>query len=287
MYDAGARALYWVRKRALLTAVDLFCGAGGLSYGFALAGVRVGAAVDADPVAAQTYSFPAPRHARSCRRTSRSLTGARLAAVAGGPVDLVIGGPSCQGFSTHGKRDPDDPRNYLFTHFVRLVAEIRPPWVVMENVKGLLTYERGRYRAAIHDSFRRIGYRIDSQVLQAAEFGVPQFRQRLFFIATRTDSPVTFPTPTHCPPDRSSTLGLKPFLTVQDAIGDLASIGCEGESSKYAGPATNPFQRWARRRAPRHLTLHRARRVSDHAMSIITRVPEGRRHSSDSAVGTA
>ena len=250
------------------------CGAGGLSHGFELAGVRVGAAVDADPVAAQTYGLQNPTTPLFVEDV-HNLTGSRLTAAAGGRVDILIGGPSCQGFSTHGKRNADDPRNYLFKHFVRLVEEIGPPWVVMENVKGLLTYDRGRYREEIHDSFHRIGYQIDSRVLQAAEFGVPQFRQRLFFIATRTAEPIVFPTPTHCSPDKAAPLGLAPFVTVRDAIGDLAPLGCGGEATRYARRAFTSFQRWARKRAPRRLRLHRARRVSDHAMSIITRVPEG------------
>ena len=123
----------------------------------------------------------------------RQIKGKHIRRAAGGQVDLVIGGPSCQGYSTHGKRDQNDARNYLFREFVRIVKEIGPSWVVMENVKGLLTYDRGRYRDEIHASFQRIGYRIDSRVLKAVDFGVPQFRERLFFIATKTDLPITFP----------------------------------------------------------------------------------------------
>jgi DNA (cytosine-5)-methyltransferase 1 len=258
----------------MLTVVDLFCGAGGLSHGFEMAGFRIGAAIDADPVAAETYRLQHP-NVPFFIEDVREIPGKRLLDAAGGHVDLVIGGPSCQGFSTHGKRDPNDPRNYLFKEFVRLVREIRPSWVVMENVKGLLTYDRGRYRDEIHASFRRIGYRIESRVLRAVDFGVPQFRERLFFLATRTDLPITFPTPTHASPDVAPMLGLEPYVTVRDAIGDLDPIGDEGESFKYRSQAETAFQRYARRYTPKRLTLHRARRVSDLAMSIITKVPQG------------
>lgn len=257
----------------MLTVVDLFCGAGGLSYGFELAGFRVGAAIDSDPIAAATYRLQNPNTPFFVEDV-RQIKGKHLKDAAGGHVDLVIGGPSCQGFSTHGKRDANDPRNYLFKEFVRLVKEIGPSWVVMENVKGLLTYDHGRYRDEIHASFRRIGYRVESRVLRAVDFGVPQFRERLFFIATRTDLPITFPAPTHCSPESAPTLGLEPYVTVKDAIGDLNSIGEEGEG-EYGSPAETTFQRYARRHAPKHLTLHRARRVSDLAMSIISRVPQG------------
>ncbi len=258
----------------MIRVVDLFCGAGGLSLGFELAGCQVVAAVDSDPVASETYRLQNP-DIPLFTEDVRQIKGSQLVAAAGGAVDLVIGGPSCQGFSTHGKRDPNDPRNYLFKEFVRLVKEIGPSWVVMENVKGLLTYDRGRYRDEIHASFRRIGYRVESRVLRAVDFGVPQFRERLFFIATRTDLPISFPTPTHCPPENAPILGLHPYVTVEDAIGDLDQIGAEGEAVEYQSAPKTTFQRYARRHAPKRLTLHRARRVSDLAMSIIKKVPQG------------
>jgi DNA (cytosine-5)-methyltransferase 1 len=157
-----------------------------------------------------------------------------------------------------------------------LVREIGPEWVVMENVKGLLTYDNGRYRDEIHASLLAAGYRVESRLLRAVDYGVPQFRERLFFIATRTGLPISFPAPTHCPPDVAPLLGLSPYVTVQDALSDLPAIGDEGEAFEYDSPPRNDFQRFVRRRARKTLSLHRARRVSDLAMSIIRRVPEGK-----------
>jgi len=254
--------------------VDLFCGAGGLSYGFELAGFQVVAAVDNDAIGAQSYKLHHPSVPLLLEDIA-SVSGTRLRRIARGPIDVVIGGPSCQGYSTHGKRDPNDPRNYLFRHFVRIVSEVRPLWVVMENVKGLLAYDKGRYRAEIHRAFEKIGYKIESRILLAADYGVPQLRERLFFLATRTQSPVVFPAPTHCPLDEARALGLKPYVTVRDAIGDLPAIGVEGEAFEYAGPAESEFQRYARRHRPKCVTLHRARRVSPLAMSLILKIPQG------------
>ena len=158
------------------TVLDLFCGAGGLSYGFGLAGFNVGAALDFDPVALETYRQNHP-NIPALLRDVASVSGRELQALVGRDIDVVIGGPSCQGFSTHGKRDPRDARNFLFKHFVRIVDEVQPAWVVMENVKGLLTYDKGRYRDLIHKSFERIGYRIESRVLRAVDYGV--LRRRL------------------------------------------------------------------------------------------------------------
>lgn len=256
------------------TVVDLFCGAGGLSYGFEMAGFDVVAALDFDPIAAETYRQQNPTIPLLVDDVA-NVTGKQFKRIAGRNIDVVIGGPSCQGFSTHGKRDPNDPRNFLFKHFVRIVDELRPTWVVMENVRGLLTYDRGRYRNEIHSAFHRIGYKIESKVLRAVDFGVPQMRERLFFIASRVSNEIEFPAPTHCPPDMTALTGLKAFVTVRDAIGDLPRLGDAGEATTYTNPPESAFQRYARRRSRQRLSFHRARRVSDLAMSIITRVPEG------------
>jgi DNA (cytosine-5)-methyltransferase 1 len=262
------------KHRLMPTVVDLFCGAGGLSYGFEMAGFDVVAALDFDPVAAETYRRQNPTVPLIVDDIA-NVTGKQLKHIAQTNVDVVIGGPSCQGFSTHGKRDPNDPRNLLFQHFVRIVDELRPTWVVMENVRGLLTYDRGRYRNEIHAALQKIGYVIDSKVLRAVDFGVPQMRERLFFIASRVSTHVDFPAPTHCPPDVAALTGLKPYVTVHDAIADLPLIGEEGDAGRYDTRALTEFQRYARRRTRNKLTLHRARRVSDLAMSIISRVPQG------------
>lgn len=258
----------------LPTVLDLFCGAGGLSYGFELAGFNVGAALDFDPVAIETYRKNNP-NTPVLMHDVASISGRKLTQLVGRDIDVVIGGPSCQGFSTHGKRDPKDSRNFLFKHFVRIVDEIQPAWVVMENVKGLLTYDRGRYRELIHRSFERIGYRIESRVLRAADYGVPQLRERLFFIATRTKSEIVFPAPTHCPAEVSEISGLKPYVTVWEAIGDLPELGIEGSASEYASRPVTDYQRYARRGASRKLTLHRARRISPLAMGLVQKIKQG------------
>lgn len=256
------------------TVLDLFCGAGGLSYGFGLAGFDIGAALDFDPVAIETYRQNHPSIPVLLKDIA-SVSGKDLRALIGRDIDVIIGGPSCQGFSTHGKRDPNDSRNFLFRHFVRIVKEVQPAWVVMENVKGLLTYDRGRYRDLIHKSFERIGYRIESRVLRAADYGVPQLRERLFFIATRTDSEIAFPAPTHCPSEQPLLTGLKPYVTAWEAISDLPELGTEGASEQYASRALTEYQRYARAGSGRKLTLHRARRISPLAMSLVRKIKQG------------
>lgn len=207
--------------------IDLFCGAGGLSEGLRQAGFRPVVGVDNDKHAAATYRHNHP-DVPVIEESVEHVTGQQLIALAGtSTIDLIAGGPSCQGFSTHGKRMQDDPRNFLFKHFVRLVDEIRPKMFLMENVKGMLTYGKGAFRRQIEAAFAEIGYRTDFAQVLAADYGVPQMRHRILFIGTRIDGiKLSFPRPTHGDPE----LGLKPYVTVGDAIADLPLIGKDRKS---------------------------------------------------------
>jgi DNA (cytosine-5)-methyltransferase 1 len=255
--------------------VDLFCGAGGLSLGARLAGFKIGAALDIDPNVCGTYAANFQDTPVICADI-RELSGSDiLRAIPEHRVDVLAAGPCCQGFSTHGKRDRQDPRNFLFKEFIRIVRSIQPPWVLMENVKGLLTYDRGWYRDTISDSLKRAGYRVEVRLLNAADYGVPQRRERIVFLATNTNRQIDFPSPSHCSPNESSILGLQNYVTVGEALGDLPALGASGSSQHYAGPPTNAYQRYCRNEN-KHLTLHSARSVSEYAMSIIRRIPEGK-----------
>jgi len=192
-------------------------------------------------------------------------------------VDVVAGGPSCQGYSTHGKRIEDDPRNFLFKEFVRIVREVQPKFFIMENVKGLLAYRGGVFRGMIQRAFERAGYQAISQVLCAADYGVPQLRYRLFFIGTRLDVPLSFPEPTHGPAE-SLLIGLKPYVTVEEAIGDLPLIReyYKRLEWKYATPPRSDFQRYARADVTSNtVTLHQANGLSEQARHIASFVQQG------------
>jgi len=244
--------------RSRFTVIDLFAAPGGLSLGFEMAGFEVLAGVDIDPKGMETYSYNFPKAkaiVRDIRRLeSRELM--KIAEVSEGQVDVIIGGPPCQGFSTIGRvkiaslvregvwnhlknshpRFIDDPRNELYKEFMRVVRDLKPLFVVMENVPGMMSYRNGEIVREIIEDFRNIGYRAEARVLNAADYGVPQVRKRIIFIATRIEkAPIRFPKPTHTDA-RSETatllryLGgkgsedseaLKPYVTVWEAIGDL------------------------------------------------------------------
>lgn len=258
-------------------AIDLFCGAGGLSLGLEWAGFDVRAGIDFDEHALGTLeeNLGTP----SLLADAREVTGRELLDLAGtDQVDLVAGGPSCQGFSTHGKRLEDDERNFLYREFLRLVDEISPTTILMENVKGLLISGGGRFRQQVEESFAELGYRVSGALLLAADYGVPQRRERVFFIGSRLDEELALPTPTFGDPDSLLVKkgNLRPYRTVADAISDLPVLGDEHreEPTGYAAPPANDFQRLMRDGCD-EVYNHVAKPVSEHAYSIISRVGQG------------
>lgn len=169
--------------------IDLFSGAGGMSLGFEQAGFDVVAAVEIDPIHSATHQRNFPNCATICRSVV-DLTGQAIRDAAGigdAPVEVVFGGPPCQGFSMIGKRQLDDPRNHLVGHFVRLVRELDANYFVFENVKGLTVGEHVKFLNELLVEFRKAGYDVREpwRVLNAAEYGVPQDRRRLFLLGAK------------------------------------------------------------------------------------------------------
>ena len=179
-------------------AIDLFAGAGGLSEGLHMAGWDVAVAVEKDPFAARSYEMN-----QSMKRRRRTAVLTADIAIIGrqelsdallqsrgktlGEVDLIAGGPPCQGFSHIGSRALDDPRNRLFFHFVRIVSIVRPKAFIAENVRGILSFAGRRIPAILKLIFDRLGYVIAYDVLNSIDFGVPQDRPRVIFFGIRKD----------------------------------------------------------------------------------------------------
>ncbi|MDB9494130.1 DNA cytosine methyltransferase [Spirulina major CS-329] len=211
-------------------AVDLFAGVGGLALGFEQAGFAVLAAVELDPIHGAVHQFNFPQTALFCQSVS-AVTGAQLRAnsrLGHQDIDVVFGGPPCQGFSIIGKRQQHDPRNQLVRQFGRVVGELRPKYFVMENVAGLAFQRSQSLLGQIVADFNAQGYHVVTpyQTLNAADFGVPQHRQRLFLLGYRHDCPpLAYPTPTTRPATRiDGAIALPPGPTVADAIADLPEV---------------------------------------------------------------
>ncbi len=206
--------------------IDLFAGAGGMSLGFEQAGFDVRACVELDPVHCATHEYNFPRCAVICK-SADSVTGREILEAAGvrpGGIDVVFGGPPCQGFSMMGKRALDDPRNSLVGHFLRIVDELRPKYFVFENVKGLTVGRHRRFLVELLAEFEAIGYdvRQPTRVLNAANYGVPQSRERLFLLGARAPlAAPDYPDALTAMPGAKNPAGLPPVPTVADALGDL------------------------------------------------------------------
>jgi len=286
-----------------LIAADFFAGAGGLSLGFGQAGYRMVFANELWPEYATTYQ---QNHQDTTVFQSdiKQLTAKDIFRATGltrNDLDILIGGPPCQGFSINAPtRNIEDDRNQLFRHYGRLVLEgLRPKVVVMENVPGLLSLDHGQFVKDIYRLFESAGYRMQHMVLCAAHYGVPQERWRLFFIGTILDREISFPEPTHYAPVRANFTGgrsltwlpmisngthapslfdqfLKPFTTVHDAISDLPPLGIhEGaEEAKYTATARGEYQRLMRRDS-RVLTNHVAGMLSPQNLRRLQHIPAG------------
>ncbi len=207
--------------------IDLFAGAGGLSLGFEQAGFDVKAAIEIDPVHCAVHEFNFPKTSVICSSVAH-LSGKEIRAKAGignREVDCVFGGAPCQGFSLIGHRVMDDPRNQLVAEFVRLVVELNAKTFVFENVKGLTIGQHRTLLNELIEAFSKAGYevRFPWKVLNAAHYGVPQFRDRLFLMGARKGEILPdYPAPLTTPADgRKQIDGLPAGPTTIDAIGDI------------------------------------------------------------------
>uniref|UniRef100_UPI0002F69A03 DNA cytosine methyltransferase n=1 Tax=Calothrix sp. PCC 6303 TaxID=1170562 RepID=UPI0002F69A03 len=213
-------------------AIDLFAGAGGFSLGMEQAGFDILVAVEYDPIHASTHAFNFPLTETLCSDIA-DVTGKMILQAAdkswrkyhqhdskacqkwNKKIDLVFGGPPCQGFSLMGKRDLEDIRNNLIFHFCRLVLELRPKYFVMENVPGITTGKYKKTLLQLENAFENAGYNVRQTVLNAADFSVPQKRQRLFLVGSSNPQGFDIPFPIKASPLQT---------TVRDAISDLPDI---------------------------------------------------------------
>ncbi len=207
-------------------AIDLFAGAGGMSLGFEQAGFDIAAAVEIDPIHASVHHFNFPQ-TTTIPRSIVGLKGDEIRALSGignRPIDVVFGGPPCQGFSLIGQRMLDDPRNHLIKEFVRIVAELKPKYFVLENVKGLTIGKHRVFLQNLIEAFKIEGYiiRVPWRVLNASHYDVPQNRERLFLLGARKGCKLQeYPESISTPDKITMRKRQKTTPTCLDALGDL------------------------------------------------------------------
>lgn len=274
---------------------DLFAGAGGLTLGAKLAGADVVFANDSWKPAATTYRannpttkfFPEPITELNPLEVVHKL------GIARGDLDILLGGPPCQGFSIYAPlRSKEDKRNLLVLEYLRLVKGLMPKFLLLENVPGLLSLGGGHVLHWIYERLGVLGYNVQHRVLLSARYGVPQERWRLMVLAHRNDMPqVSFPQATHHAVGRPNFTGgamwakeeeqsvkrLKHIVTVRDAIGDLPVLRNGGGREVMMMPMTSglrPYQVWARGEV-KELWNHTAPRLGDRNLERLQYVPRG------------
>ena len=244
------------------TVIDLFAGVGGLSLGFEMEGFDILLANEFDQSIATAYR----ENHKSTNVVVGDITSLDLSKVFGeyvNKIDVVIGGPPCQGFSQKGKRKTiNDERNFLFKHYVEVVKFVKPKYFVMENVPNLLTAEKGFFLNEIKGLFKGYGYSIRYGVLNAADYGVPQNRRRAIIIGKYLATPPELPLP------------CKQKVTIWDAISDLAYLESgEGEfEQKYRNSPKSDYEK-KMRKGSKILYNHLAIKHSALALERLSLIP--------------
>lgn len=277
------------------TCIDLFSGAGGLSRGLEEAGFKVVFASDINPIYGETYKKNHP-NTHFVDKDIRKLTGKEILSTCGlkkGELDLLAGGPPCQGFSVNAPiRSLSDQRNHLFKEYLRIAAELYPKAILIENVPGIVSIGKGTVVKAIYKVLEDMGYKAEHHILFAGHYGVPQMRFRTIFIATRIEgAKIVFPKPTHnatafanfaeskelclqVPEDKKHSL--KKQTSVWDAIRDLPSMSPLGkpESIEYKESPSNSFLKFVRKNSTEILN-HAVSRLAPINLERLKHIPQG------------
>jgi len=264
-----------------LKVIDLFAGVGGLSYGFAHDNnFEIIAANEILPKMAKAYSLNHPT-AKIYADDIKDFNSKRVEKdlnIKASEVDIIVGGPPCQAYSTVGKRLIDDPRGKLFQEYYRVLKEFNPKLFLFENVKGLLSMQGGELLKNIISLFESLGYKVQYRLLNAADYGAPQIRERVIIIGSKLKNDFQYPEHTHYNPEETSVSinnKLKPYLTIEEAIGDLPFIKSDDESFKYALGPQNDFQKLMRKNAPDKLMDHNSPKNNDKLVKIMELLPDG------------
>lgn len=252
-----------------LSYVDLFAGGGGLSIGLERAGFDLVHAVEVDEDARATFANNREGLDESeITGDIREVDDTEIRELVGrDSVDLVAGGPPCQGFSEVISPDGSDERNHLFTYFIEWVDELDPEAALFENVRGMQKTSGGKFLDAVKESFDNVGYDVTHRVVTSSDFGVPQHRRRLVVLATKKDTRLKFPL---------DGFELDPIETpgVMDGIGDLPEVGPSEEATEYDGVPQTQLQKDLRG-ASQELSSHRAAAHSEEMVEMISHIPDG------------
>lgn len=247
-----------------MNVIDLFCGCGGLSYGFESAGYKILLGIDNDAKALETFELNHKASKSICGDLTKITYDKDIKPIINNnKIDIIIGGPPCQGMSISGPRQFDDPRNSLYLSYIRLVDEIRPKAFVIENVPGLVGLFKGKIKDSIIEKLTEMGYNIQFKILCAADYGVPQNRRRVIFVGLKKGSFV-YPEP------------IGKIVTCEMALSDLPTLekNIGDENAKYLTSAENEYQILMRKNS-KIVKNHIAAQHSEKVRKTISLVPDG------------
>lgn len=278
------------------TLVDLFAGAGGLSCGLEMAGFRPLLANELEPAYAKTYQHNHPETdlvVGDVRQICASKIRKQLG-VEKGEIDLLAGGPPCQGFSINAPiRSLDDDRNHLFREYIRIAQELLPKAVLIENVPGIVSLGKGTVVKQIYNELEQLGYKVDHRILFAGHYGVPQMRFRTIFIAIHSSEvEIKFPEPLYNAKAVANFTGakelclnilplfsqnLKPQTTVWDAISDMPEIesGAKIEKIKYSSPCPTSEYQKTLRNGSEYVYNHSCNHLGKINLERLKHIPQG------------
>lgn len=242
--------------------IDLFCGCGGLSYGFEMAGFEVILGIDNWADALKTFSAThknAVAHLADLYTLNPSEI---LEKYNIKKPDIIVGGPPCQGFSIAGKRMIDDERNKLYKGFVNFVDFFKPSAFVMENVPNIVSMGKGALKQQIIEDFEQIGYKVSSKILMASDYGVPQNRKRAIFVGLLNGKEFEFP-----------KVQTENKVTSFESISDLPEYNLE-DGTQYPKTTESDYQKMIRN-GNEKIYNHQITNHSEQTISIISQVPDG------------
>ena len=236
--------------------IDLFCGCGGLSKGFEMAGFNTVLAIDFWEDAVETFNNNHKNKVAICDDVSKVSNEFLDDFTKKNKITGIVGGPPCQGYSTVGKRDINDDRNYLYLQYCRIVEKVKPEFFVLENVKGLLTLNNGKFKEDIIERFTKLGYIVDYKILNSADYGVPQNRNRVFFVGIKNKK-------FKFPKEKSKK------VSTYEAISDLTIY-----EDKYTTSAQTSYQKNMRGNNKQlknnEFTIH-----TEKTIDVISKIPDG------------
>ena len=261
--------------------VDLFAGVGGLSYGFThdnFFEIIASNEILKDMAKAYKINHPTVKVYNKDIKYFGITDLKKDLGIKESEIDLVVGGPPCQAYSTVGKRLIDDPRGQLFQEYYRVLKEIKPKAFLFENVKGLISMQKGELLKTIISLFESLDYKVQYKILNSADYGVPQIRERVIILGTKLDKKFAYPDPTHYNSKDGINLfhkNLKPYLTLSEAISDLPFIKSGEESFEYSCEPKNNFQRLMRKNSPQKIMDHNTPNNNKNLIRIMENLPDG------------